>query len=87
MNKKSLFAVTLVTIAILLIPFIAMQFTGEINWGLLDFILAAALVFGAGISCSIAIKRMKNKAFRIIACTAILLIFLFIWAELAIGIL
>ena len=38
-----------VVLVLLLVPLVAMQFTREVRWGLADFIVAGALLFGAGL--------------------------------------
>jgi hypothetical protein len=40
------------TAAILLVPLVAMRFTREVNWGLLDFAVAVVGVFGSPIAGS-----------------------------------
>ena len=75
------------TVAILLlIPLIAMQFTDEVNWTLLDFIVAGILLLGTGFICELVIKKVKKTAYRIAFCLSILIALLLIWAELAVGI-
>jgi hypothetical protein len=86
MRKKRLIAIVLVTVFILLIPFIAMQFTSEVNWTLFDFIIAGALLLSTGIICDNAIRKIKNIKYRIAVCVVILIVFLLIWAEFAVGI-
>lgn len=71
---------------ILFIPWVAMQFTTEINWTLSDFIIAGALLLSTGILCEIAIQKIKNLRLRVAVCGIVLLLFLLIWAELAVGI-
>lgn len=71
---------------ILLIPFVAMQFTTEVNWTLSDFIIAGALLLSTGMLFEIAIRKIRNLRFRVVVCGIVLLLFLLIWAELAVGI-
>ncbi len=74
-------------IGILLIPFVAMQFTSEVDWSLFDFIVAALLLFGVGIMIDIVARRTKGSKYRPIYLALILIFFVLIWAELAVGIL
>lgn len=77
----------LITVAVLLlIPFIAMQFTAEVNWSLFDFIIAAVLLLGSGLLIEFVLKTIKSKQSRVILCIVILLALFLIWAELAVGI-
>lgn len=71
---------------LLLIPFIAMQFTDEVNWALLDFVVAGVLLLGTGLLCELALRRVKKIKYRIAICATLLLAMLLIWAELAVGI-
>ncbi len=84
-NKRFVIIVSVVAF-ILLIPFIAMQFTNEVNWSLFDFTAAALLLFGIGILSELVMRKVKNNKHRIILCLAVLLLLLLIWAELAVGI-
>ena len=77
----------IVTVAlILLILLIAMQFTDEVNWNLLDFVVAGALLLGTGLMCELAIRKTNKIKYRIAICVALLVVVLLIWAELAVGI-
>lgn len=86
MNKKELSYIALVVITILSIPFIAMQFTSEVNWSTFDFIIASILLFGFITLAVYLIKSIKNQKIRIGLVIGIIILFLLIWAELAIGI-
>ena len=85
-NKNFLIIVSVVT-AILFIPLTAMQFTDEVNWTLSDFVVAGILLFGTGLILDLAIRKVTNPKFRVGALVAILVLFFFTWAELAVGIL
>lgn len=71
---------------ILITPLIAMQFSTEVDWGLLDFILAGILLFGTAFGINAIQHRVQSKSKRIIAISLSLLILLLIWAELAVGV-
>ena len=76
-----------ITVALLLsIPFIAMQFTDEVKWSPLDFIVMSILLLGTGLMCEFILRRVKKTGYRIALIGAILIMFLLIWAELAVGI-
>jgi peptidoglycan/LPS O-acetylase OafA/YrhL len=86
MKNKRPIIILLVVAFILLIPFIAMQFTNEVNWNLFDFIAAAVLLLGTGLLCEFVMRKVKKNTHRIIICFALLLVLLLIWVELAVGI-
>ncbi len=86
MKMKSLIIILGVVGAILLIPFIAMQFTTEVDWSLFDFILMGILLTGTGVLIELAIRKIKTNPQRLIVLGVILLGFFLIWVELAVGI-
>lgn len=71
--------------ALLSVPLIAMQFTGEVNWSRFDFIIAGVLLFGAGIFIEIALRLLTTFWSRVAALAVILLALFLVWAELAVG--
>ena len=86
MQNKRFISVVLTSAILLLIPLIAMQFTDEVNWNLFDFIIAGTLLIGTGIMIELVLRKTKKIKYRIIIVTALLIVFLLIWAELAVGI-
>ncbi len=86
MKNKRLAGILLTVALLLLIPFIAMQFTDEVNWKLFDFVAMGFLLLGTGLMCELAIRKVKNTEHRLAICGTILAAFLLIWAELAVGI-
>jgi len=73
-------------LALLLIPLVAMQFTNEVNWSLFDFIIAAVLLFGTGFVIDLVIRKTKNIKYRVAILILIVIAFILIWAELAVGV-
>lgn len=86
MKVKSLIIILISTIVLLLIPLIAMQFSDAVNWTLSDFVVAGVLFCGAGIMCDFVLRKLKKSDYRSVIILALILIFLLIWAELAVGI-
>jgi Kef-type K+ transport system membrane component KefB len=85
--KNKRLKIILATAAILLsVPFIAMQFTSEVDWSPGDFIIMGILLFGTGMICEFIMRKVKNTNHRIMICAAVLFVFFLIWAELAVGI-
>ncbi|HSN48135.1 MAG TPA: hypothetical protein VLR29_05190 [Flavobacterium sp.] len=85
MQHNRLLIISFIMALLLLLPLIAMQFTKEVNWTLFDFVVAGVLLFGTGILCELAIRKIKNTKYRIAAVAVILAAVLLLWAELAVG--
>lgn len=84
-NKRRIIILPIVA-TLLLIPLIAMQFTTEVNWDLMDFIVAAILLLAVGFTIDYAIRKTAKNNYRFVILTAIIILFILIWAELAVGI-
>jgi len=84
MSNKIFIWVGVATALILLVPLIAMQFSADVVWGLFDFIIMGALLFGAGSMFVLAARRVRGTK-RVIIGVVLFVIFLLIWAELAVG--
>jgi hypothetical protein len=71
---------------LLFIPLIGMMFTDEINWTLFDFIVMGFLLIGLGLGIHLVSTRTKSLKVRILYILIVCLVFMLIWAELAVGI-
>ena len=85
-QNKRLMGIVLTVALLLMIPFIAMQFTNEVNWSGFDFVVAGVLLLGTGLLCELVLRKVKKPANRLIICGAILVVLFLVWAELAVGI-
>ena len=86
MKNKRLIFILLIVAFILLIPLIAMQFTAEVNWTPVDFVVAGVLLLGTGLIFDLVIRKIKNFNYRVAISVALLMVLLLTWAELAVGI-
>lgn len=77
--------VAFVTACLLTVPLVAMQFTGEVDWDLADFVVAGALLFSAGLTYTLVAGRMGNAAYRAGVGVAVAAALLLVWANLAVG--
>jgi len=84
--QNNIFRIALGTAFMLLIPLVAMQFSDEVNWDEADFIVMGVLVFGTGLMFDLIMKKVRNNTYRVVIGVALLAAFLYIWAELAVGI-
>lgn len=86
MKSKRLLIIVLIVITILLIPFISMQFSNEVNWSGFDFLVMGILLLGTGLAIEIVLSNVSSFKNRIILCSVILAVLFLVWAELAVGI-
>ncbi len=70
---------------LLLIPLIGMTITDEINWSPFDFFTMGSLLILLGIGINLVISRVKNLKYRVLYIVVVVIIFMLIWAELAVG--
>ena len=83
--QRSIYAWTAVAIGVvLLIPLIAMQFTTEVVWTPGDFLAMGVLLFGLASGFVLLARRVRRRC-RILIAVAFTVVFLYIWAELAVG--
>lgn len=83
-NKLYFFLISI--LLLLLLPFIAMQFTTEVNWSLYDFVAAGTLLLCFAMGIEFVIRKVKNTKYRLLICLVCFILFALIWAELAVGI-
>ena len=86
LSKKSISLVGGVTALLLLVPFIGMQVSNEVNWTLSDFLIGGAILFTFGLIIAFAFQNIRKRSTRILVVGLILLILLLLWGELAVGI-
>ena len=70
---------------LLLIPLIGMTITDEINWSPFDFFTMGSLLILLGIGINLVSSRVKNLKNRVLYIGILVIIFMLIWAELAVG--
>jgi peptidoglycan/LPS O-acetylase OafA/YrhL len=83
---RDILRVALATAALLLVPLVAMQFTAEVKWDGLDFVVAAVLLGGTGLAWVLLSRRLSGRRQRTIAGALLLAALLLVWAQLAVGI-
>jgi hypothetical protein len=86
MRNKRLIIIFITVAILLLVPIIAMQFTNEVNWTSIDFVVAGTVLLGTGLLIDLAIRKISKIKYRLAASAAILVALLLIWVELAVGI-
>ncbi len=81
MQNKRLVGIVVAVAILLLIPLIA-----RAPWSGLDFIVAAVLLLGTGLTIDIVLRMVKRFEYRVALCAVILTALALIWIELAVGI-
>ncbi|WP_207461124.1 hypothetical protein [Azospirillum sp. SYSU D00513] len=71
---------------LMLLPLLAMQVTGAVDWGAADFILFGAMLAGAGGGFELAARMTGSRAYRAGAGVALAAAFLLVWLNLAAGV-
>lgn len=83
MNKKwSVYSPLL----LLLFPLVGTLVSNEVNWSFFDFIVMGMLILLVSFGIKQIIKRTNSMHYRILLIGSILLLFLLVWVELAVGI-
>lgn len=70
---------------LLLLPGVAMQFTGEVRWGPGDFVVFGAMLALACGAVEAVVRVTADRRSRWLMGGAIVAVFLLAWAELAVG--
>lgn len=83
--SRSILSVALVTVLLLLVPLVAMQFTDEVKWSVGDFIVMGVLLFSIGFLYVLATRYVTNIVYKVAIGFALGSTLLIIWANLAVG--
>jgi asparagine N-glycosylation enzyme membrane subunit Stt3 len=83
--NRAVVGVALVTVLILSLPLLAMQFTDQVDWKLGDFIIMGVLIFGTGLSYVLAVRYATQLLYRAAMALALGTTLFMIWANLAVG--
>jgi hypothetical protein len=71
--------------ALLAAPFVAMRFTGEVNWTAGDFVFAGLLFGAVGLCLELAVRSSRDKAWRGGVAFGVLSCMFLVWANGAVG--
>ncbi len=86
MKAKKLLSIAVLTLLLLLVPLVAMQFSEQVNWGVADFLIAGIMIFTLGVSILYIKTKVINTGQRVLLLLLVVVLFLLLWAELAVGI-
>ncbi len=71
---------------LLLVPAVAMLFTDQVNWTAIDFLVMGILLLGTAAAYIFGIRKLRKPDYRAALTVVLVLVFLLIWAEMAVGI-
>lgn len=70
---------------LLALPFVAMQFTREVQWTASDFAIFGAMLAAAGLGWEFVARKADRAAYQLGAAIAVVTGFLLVWVDLAVG--
>ena len=73
------------TLILLTIPFLSNMYINDFNWSLVDFIIMGVLIFSF-LSFINFIRKKFSGIKEILAIIIVVIVFILLWAELAVGI-
>ena len=83
---RRLLRLSAVVLALLLIPFVGMHLSSEINWSNADFVIAAIVLYGSGIAYEVIRTVRITPRQRLFTGIALALVLCMCWVELAVGV-
>lgn len=78
MKNKRLIVILAAAAALLLVPFVAMQFTSEVKWSGFDFAVMGVLLLGMGLLCELVLRKVTRPASRLALCAVIAGVFVLV---------
>ena len=78
--------IALISALLLLVPLVGNFTSDEVNWSASDFLIAFVLLYGMGLIIHILWNRLRHHKARYWVIAGIILLFLLLWTELAVGI-
>jgi hypothetical protein len=85
-QRNRLIGMTLIIGFLLFIPFIAMQFTDQVQWTLSDFVIMGSVLLAVGLAYELIARRSDKTVYRIAFGTGLAGAFLLLWMNGAVGI-
>ena len=85
MNRKVTIGIFIVTALLLSVPLVAQQFTQEVNWSVMDFVVMGTLLCGSGLMVQFVASQSRNAAYKLGVLMAVGTGLFLIWINLAVG--
>jgi hypothetical protein len=74
-------------VLLLLLPWVAMEFTTEVAWTGSDFLVFGAMLLAMCGACELAARASRSRAYRTAVMIAVVTALMLVWLNLAVGIL
>lgn len=78
--------IPLAALSLLLVPFVASLFTDEVQWSGLDYLIMGVMLLAVGSGIQWVLQKFQNRRNRLIGVGLVVLLFLLVWADLAVGV-
>jgi len=78
--------IPLAVLSLLLVPFVASLFTDEVQWSGLDYLIMGVMLLAVGSGIQWVLQKFQSRRNRLIGVGLVVLLFLLVWAELAVGV-
>lgn len=78
-KRVSVKVIMLGALILLLVPLVAMLFSAEWNWGIMDFVFAWVMFTLAGLSYKFLTRHVHSVVKRVAVAVIVFLVFLVIW--------
>lgn len=85
-SRKRIIGWVVFVICVLMIPYVAMKFTDEVNWQWNDFLSMGIVLIGSAITYEIIARKSTNTTYRVAFIVGLLAAFLLFWVNAAVGI-
>lgn len=72
--------------ALLITPAVAMRFNPEVQWTAFDFLLAGAILIGAGLVCEVTVRASRDWSYRLGVLVTLAASILLFWINGAVGV-
>ncbi len=85
-NNSSFGWLALIVVTLLAAISLVILLSNGMTWSLSDFLIAGILLFGVGSLFILGAQKLRTTSHRIVGGVILLLMTIYIWAELAVGI-
>lgn len=85
-QPKRLIVISMIVIGLLTIPFVAMQYSEEVNWSPGDFGIMGSVLFAVGLTYELITQRSKKTVYKVAVAVGLMGAFLLFWVNGAVGI-